>query len=66
MTKKNIKFVNNTGEDITDLMPFLNELYDADIRNVALVDYHIEKLTGYNPDGSDRIIISKSGVRNER
>ncbi len=54
----NIHYVNNTGADIAFLLPFFADAYKTGALHEDVADmFTINILKGYNPDGTDRMII---------
>ena len=59
MATKNVHYVNNTGSDIRMLDAMFAEAYKTGTLPEEYADlFSIEILKGYNPDGSDRMIIN--------
>lgn len=56
---KNIHYVNNTSSDLRPIWPVFEEAYKTGVLHDDYADlFSIEILKGYNPDGSDRMIIN--------
>jgi hypothetical protein len=56
---ENIHYVNNTCEDISIFFPIFAEAYNTGIINEDYEDiFSIDILEGYNPDGTNRMIIN--------
>lgn len=57
--KENIHYVNNSSSDIREFMPYFKAAYESGQLCEDLADlFEIQILKGYNPDGSDRLIIN--------
>lgn len=57
--ERNIHYVNNTGANIDFLFPVLKAAYETGALDEDYADlFVIEILKGYNPDGTDRMIIN--------
>ena len=53
-----IHFVNNSGQDLSSVMPYFKEAYKTKVLHEDIADlFNIKFLEGYNADGSDRMII---------
>jgi hypothetical protein len=51
-------YVNNTNSDIGILFPFFADAYKTGVLHDDIADlFNITILKGYNPDGTDRMII---------
>ncbi len=58
----NISFVNNSGADISLVMPYFNQaMKDGFLHDDVADVFEIEILKGFNDDGSDRMIINFKG-----
>ena len=56
---KNIHYVNNTSSDLRAIWPIFEEAYKTGVLHEDYADlFSIEILKGYNPDGTDRMIIN--------
>lgn len=57
--RENIHYVNNTGSDIRMVDALFAEAYKTGVLPEDIADlFTIEILKGYNPDGTDRMIIN--------
>ena len=55
---KTIHYVNNTCTDLSMFFPMFAEAYKTGVLHEDIADlFAIKILKGYNPDGSDRMII---------
>ena len=56
---QNIHYVNNTGSDIRMVEPFLAEAYKTGVLPDDIADlFTVDILKGFNPDGTDRMVIN--------
>jgi len=57
-SEQTIHFVNNTGQDISSVMPHFKEALKTGVLHEDIADlFEIVILKGFNADNSDRMII---------